>query len=93
MQHRPGELSGGEKQRVALARALIRKPRILLADEPTGNLDEANASEIHDLLVTLNDEMGLTTVVATHHSALAERMGRRMHLADGQLSELGVEPS
>jgi lipoprotein-releasing system ATP-binding protein len=93
MQHRPGELSGGEKQRVALARALIRKPRILLADEPTGNLDEANASEIHDLLVTLNDEMGLTTVVATHHSALAKRMGRRMHLADGQLSELGVEPS
>jgi len=93
MQHRPGELSGGEKQRVALARALIRKPRILLADEPTGNLDEANANEIHDLLVALNDEMGLTTVVATHHSALAERMGRRMHLAEGQLRELGAELS
>ena len=93
MQHRPGELSGGEKQRVALARALIRQPKILLADEPTGNLDEANANEIHDLLLALNDEMGLTTVVATHHSALADRMGRRVHLADGQLSERGAELS
>ena len=91
MKHRPGELSGGEKQRVALARALIRRPRLLLADEPTGNLDEANATEIHELLLALNEEMGLTTVVATHHSSLAQRMGRQMHLADGSLTELGVE--
>lgn len=91
MQHRPGELSGGEKQRVALARALIRRPRLLLADEPTGNLDEANANEIHELLLALNEEMGLTTVVATHHSSLARRMGRQMHLAAGSLTELGAE--
>ena len=91
MQHRPGELSGGEKQRVALARALIRRPRLLLADEPTGNLDEANATEIHELLLALNEEMGLTTVVATHHSSLAQRMGRQMHLADGSLTERGVD--
>jgi lipoprotein-releasing system ATP-binding protein len=86
MAHRPGELSGGEKQRVALGRALVRRPKILLADEPTGNLDEANASDIHDLLLALNEEMGLTTVVATHHSALAARMGRRVHLAEGRLT-------
>jgi lipoprotein-releasing system ATP-binding protein len=85
MEHRPGELSGGEKQRVALARALIRRPSILLADEPTGNLDEANANEIHELLLALNAELGLTTVVATHHSALAARMGRRLHLESGLL--------
>ena len=91
MRHRPGELSGGEKQRVALARALIRRPRLLLADEPTGNLDEANAREIHELLLALNEEMGLTTVVATHHSSLAQRMGRQMHLADGSLTERGVD--
>jgi len=88
MKHRPGELSGGEKQRVALARALILGPKLLLADEPTGNLDERNADSIHELVLELNVEMGLTTVVATHHSALAERMGRRLHLADGQLNEL-----
>jgi lipoprotein-releasing system ATP-binding protein len=87
MEHRPGELSGGEKQRVALARALIRRPRILLADEPTGNLDEANATEIHELLLALNTELGLTTVVATHHSALAARMGRRLHLEAGLLCQ------
>ncbi|MDE0882665.1 MAG: lipoprotein-releasing system ATP-binding protein LolD, partial [Myxococcota bacterium] len=71
--------------RVALARALIRRPSILLADEPTGNLDEANANEIHELLLALNAELGLTTVVATHHSALAARMGRRLHLESGLL--------
>lgn len=90
-QHRPGELSGGEKQRVALARALIMRPRLLLADEPTGNLDEANAAEIHELLLALNEEMGLTTVVATHHSSLAQRMGRQIHLAGGALSDVGAD--
>ncbi|MEL7368856.1 MAG: ABC transporter ATP-binding protein [Myxococcota bacterium] len=84
--HRPGELSGGEQQRVALARALVMSPRLLLADEPTGNLDEVTAAGIHDLLDQLNEETGLTIVVVTHSSTLAARLPRRLRMAEGQLA-------
>jgi lipoprotein-releasing system ATP-binding protein len=87
LDHRPGELSGGEQQRVALARALIMEPRVLLADEPTGNLDTHTAEEIHGLTVELNRERGMTMVVVTHNADLAGRMPRRVHMVDGKISE------
>jgi lipoprotein-releasing system ATP-binding protein len=80
IEHRPGELSGGEQQRVALARALMNEPRILLADEPTGNLDEHTGRGIHEIIERLNKERGITAVVVTHNPRLAERMPRRLHL-------------
>ena len=83
MDHRPGELSGGEQQRVALARALVLKPRLLLADEPTGNLDEATGEGIHQLLVELNQQLGIGAIVVTHNPRLAERMPRRLRLHEG----------
>ena len=83
MDHRPGELSGGEQQRVALARALVLKPRLLLADEPTGNLDEATGEGIHQLLVELNQKLGIGAIVVTHNARLAERMPRRLRLHEG----------
>ena len=83
MEHRPGELSGGEQQRVALARALVLKPRLLLADEPTGNLDEATGEGIHQLLVDLNQRLGIAAIVVTHNVRLAERMPRRLRLHEG----------
>ena len=83
MDHRPGELSGGEQQRVALARALVLKPRLLLADEPTGNLDEATGEGIHQLLVELNARLGIAAIVVTHNPRLAERMPRRLRLHEG----------
>ena len=85
LHHRPGELSGGEQQRVAIARALVLGPKLLLADEPTGNLDEASAAAIHDLLDRLNEETGLTIVLVTHSSKLAERMPRRLLMTGGRL--------
>ncbi len=85
--HRPGELSGGEQQRVALARALVLQPPLLLADEVTGNLDEATGEKIHDLLFELNRRHQITLVVVTHNRKLAERMARRLVLVGGQIEE------
>jgi ABC-type lipoprotein export system ATPase subunit len=84
--HRPTELSGGEQQRAALARALINRPQLLLADEPTGNLDSHTGIEIMDLIREFNQQMGMTVVMVTHERALAERYAERMiSLADGKL--------
>ncbi len=86
MHHRPSELSGGEQQRAALARALINRPQLLLADEPTGNLDSRTGTEIMDLIREFNQQMGMTVVMVTHERALAERYAERMiFLADGKL--------
>lgn len=86
MKHRPSELSGGEQQRAALARALINRPQLLLADEPTGNLDSHTGTEIMDLVREFNQQLGMTVVMVTHERALAERYAQRMiFLADGKL--------
>jgi lipoprotein-releasing system ATP-binding protein len=85
--HRPGELSGGEQQRVALARALILEPRLLLADEPTGNLDTGTGEEMHALFVELNRERAMTMVVVTHNPDFARRMPRRVRMIDGTIVE------
>ena len=89
LQHKPGELSGGEQQRVALARALMLNPRVILADEPTGNLDTKTGRDVHTLMVRINQEQGITIVVVTHNPALATRMTRRVLLVDGRLQENG----
>jgi lipoprotein-releasing system ATP-binding protein len=85
LEHRPGELSGGEQQRVALARALLMEPRLLLADEPTGNLDARTGADIHELLVELNRQRGMTMIVVTHNEDLAARMPRRLHMVKGRV--------
>jgi lipoprotein-releasing system ATP-binding protein len=85
LQHRVGELSGGEQQRVAVARALLLRPKIFLADEPSGNLDSRTGRRLHELLVTLNRELGLTMVIVTHNPDLAAMMHRTLRLVDGQL--------
>jgi lipoprotein-releasing system ATP-binding protein len=89
LKHRPAELSGGEQQRVAIARAVANAPRILLADEPTGNLDPHTSSHVFDTLIALVRQTGLAAIVATHNLDLAARMDRRVTLRDGQVVELG----
>jgi putative ABC transport system ATP-binding protein len=89
--HYPGQLSGGEQQRVALARASVTRPDILLADEPTGNLDEANGTAIMDLLFGLRDRHGATLVLVTHAPDLAARCDRVIHLRDGRISDAAAQ--
>ncbi|UCD70699.1 MAG: ABC transporter ATP-binding protein [Syntrophobacterales bacterium] len=85
--HKPGELSGGEQQRVAVARSLILQPTLLLADEPTGNLDTKTGNAIHDLLMRLNIEKRVTLIVVTHNHEIASRMPRRIQMVDGKVFE------
>jgi lipoprotein-releasing system ATP-binding protein len=85
--HRPGELSGGEQQRVALARALLLRPRLLLADEPTGNLDTKTGRDMHALFFELNRELGTTILIVTHNNELAAQTPRRLRMADGVIVE------
>ncbi len=85
--HRPGELSGGEQQRVAVARAVVMEPRIILADEPTGNLDPRTGEQVHDILTGLNRSRRITLVVVTHSARLAAKMQRRITLRDGKAVE------
>ena len=85
--HKPSELSGGERQRVAIARAMITKPSCLLADEPTGNLDEQNAREVLDLIIELNSNQNTALLMVTHDLSIANRMSRQLDLTDGCLKE------
>lgn len=86
--HKPGELSGGEQQRVALARALVMKPLLLLADEPTGNLDGQTSETIHNLFFEMNQRYGTTMLLVTHNPSLASRMPRTLNLEDGTVNEI-----
>jgi lipoprotein-releasing system ATP-binding protein len=93
IEHRAGELSGGEQQRVAIARALVQEPALLLADEPTGDLDERNAIAVFELMQRLHREHGLTSILATHNTVLAERADRVLQLEHGLLEPVGKDQS
>lgn len=87
MQHKPGQLSGGEQQRVAVARALMNKPAVVFADEPSGNLDSASSQELHQLFFRLRDDLQQTFVIVTHNAELAAMSDRRLEMKDGQLPD------
>ena len=86
LHHLPSELSGGEQQRVAVARALVNKPDVLLADEPSGNLDSENADKLHDLFFQLRDKLGITVIIVTHNEGLASRADRTIRMSDGVIT-------
>jgi putative ABC transport system ATP-binding protein len=92
LSHLPGQLSGGEQQRVALARAFAPQPKLLLADEPTGNLDRGTGEAVMELLFGLRERSGTTLLLITHDASLAERCGRRVRLADGMVADSGLVP-
>lgn len=92
LQHRPGQLSGGEQQRVAIARAMVTEPAIVIADEPTGNLDAANGDKLLALIADLQAQSNTTFLIATHDADVASRAARQLRLADGRLVDGGAEP-